>query len=126
MARNAETGVWLSDVSLRFSKGTKAATPADMALQTLQKERPGSNGLNKRKRTERPLLCRGGHGYPQLCFELSLSFVLSILWSLVWFVLRDLISTSFWILIVAWLLLSVRFAASSPARWPSCATLAMG
>lgn len=39
----------------------------------------------------------------------ALSFVLSILWSLVWFVLRDLISTLLWILIVAWLLLSVRF-----------------
>ena len=39
----------------------------------------------------------------------ALSFVLSILWSLVWFVLRDLISTLLWILIVAWLLLSVRY-----------------
>ena len=32
-----------------------------------------------------------------------LSFVLGILWSLVWFVLRDLISTLLWIGIVAWL-----------------------
>ncbi len=39
----------------------------------------------------------------------ALNFVLSILWSLAWFVLRDLISTLLWILIVAWLLLSVRY-----------------
>ena len=39
----------------------------------------------------------------------AFSFVLSILWSLAWFVLRDLISTLLWILIVAWLLLSVRY-----------------
>ena len=39
----------------------------------------------------------------------ALSFVLSILWSLVWFVLRDPISTLVWMLIAAWLLLSVRY-----------------
>ena len=39
----------------------------------------------------------------------ALSFVLSIFWSLAWFVLRDLISTVLSILIVAWLLLSVRY-----------------
>jgi len=39
----------------------------------------------------------------------AFGFVLSILWSLVWFVLRDLISTLVWMLIVAWLLLSVRY-----------------
>ena len=39
----------------------------------------------------------------------ALTFVLSVLWSLAWFVLRDLISTLLWILIVAWLLLSVRY-----------------
>jgi hypothetical protein len=39
----------------------------------------------------------------------AFAFVLSILWSLAWFVLRDLISTLLWILIVAWLLLSVRY-----------------
>jgi hypothetical protein len=44
MGRNAGTGVWLSDVSRRFSKGSKAATAADMALLKLQKERPGSKG----------------------------------------------------------------------------------
>ena len=38
-----------------------------------------------------------------------LNFVLSILWSLAWFVLRDLISTLLWALIVAWLLLGVRY-----------------
>ena len=38
-----------------------------------------------------------------------LSFLLGLLWWLVWFVLRDLISTLLWVLIVAWLLLSVRF-----------------
>ena len=39
----------------------------------------------------------------------AFAFVLSVLWSLAWFVLRDLISTLLWILIVAWLLLSVRY-----------------
>jgi len=39
----------------------------------------------------------------------ALTFALSVLWSLAWFVLRDLISTLLWILIVAWLLLSVRY-----------------
>ena len=39
----------------------------------------------------------------------AFAFVLSILWSLAWCVLRDLISTLLWILIVAWLLLSVRY-----------------
>lgn len=36
-------------------------------------------------------------------------FVLGLTWSLIWFVLRDLISTLLWILIVAWLILSVRY-----------------
>lgn len=39
----------------------------------------------------------------------AFAFVLSVLWSLAWFVLRDLISTVLWLLIVAWLLLSVRY-----------------
>ena len=39
----------------------------------------------------------------------AFGFVLSVLWSLAWFVLRDLVSTLLWILIVAWLLLSVRY-----------------
>ncbi|MBJ7535627.1 hypothetical protein JDN40_16080 [Rhodomicrobium vannielii ATCC 17100] len=38
-----------------------------------------------------------------------LSFFLSVVWTVVWFVLRDLISTVLWILIVAWMLLSVRY-----------------
>jgi len=38
-----------------------------------------------------------------------LSFLLSVIWTLVWFVLRDLISTMLWLLIVAWMLLSVRY-----------------
>jgi hypothetical protein len=38
-----------------------------------------------------------------------LSFLLGIIWSLAWFVVRDLISTLLWIFIVAWLLLSVRY-----------------
>jgi hypothetical protein len=38
-----------------------------------------------------------------------LSFLLGIVWSIAWFVVRDLISTLLWILIVAWLLLSVRY-----------------
>jgi len=39
----------------------------------------------------------------------ALTFFLGVLWSLAWFVLRDLISTLLWMLIVAWLLLSVRY-----------------
>lgn len=39
----------------------------------------------------------------------SFQFVLSVLWSLAWFVLRDLVSTLLWMVIVAWLLLSVRY-----------------
>ncbi len=39
----------------------------------------------------------------------AFGFVLSVLWSLAWFVLRDLVSTLLWLLIVAWLLLSVRY-----------------
>ena len=39
----------------------------------------------------------------------ALTFLLSVVWSLAWFVLRDLISTLLWLLIVAWLLLSVRY-----------------
>ncbi len=39
----------------------------------------------------------------------AFGFFLSVLWSLAWFVLRDLVSTLLWILIVAWLLLSVRY-----------------
>jgi hypothetical protein len=35
--------------------------------------------------------------------------VLNLLWTALSFVLRDLISTLLWILIVAWLLLSVRY-----------------
>src|SRR5258706_9738313 len=38
-----------------------------------------------------------------------LTFVLGLVWSLVWFVLRDLISTVLWVVIVAWLVLSVRY-----------------
>jgi len=38
-----------------------------------------------------------------------LSFVLGLVWSFVWFILRDLLSTLLWVLIVAWLVLSVRY-----------------
>lgn len=38
-----------------------------------------------------------------------LSFLLGVLWWFVWFILRDLISTLLWIVVVAWLLLSVRY-----------------
>jgi hypothetical protein len=37
-----------------------------------------------------------------------LSFVLGILWNLVWFVLRDLISTVLWIGVVVWLAFVLR------------------
>jgi hypothetical protein len=42
-----------------------------------------------------------------------LSFVSALLWQLAWFVLRDLISTLLWILIAAWLILSVRYRSFS-------------
>ncbi|MGO9171953.1 MAG: hypothetical protein ACLP7P_08315 [Rhodomicrobium sp.] len=38
-----------------------------------------------------------------------LSFVLGLLWQLAWFILRDLISSLLWLLIVAWLILGVRY-----------------
>jgi hypothetical protein len=41
------------------------------------------------------------------------SFVLGVVWSLVWFVLRDLISTLLWLLIAVWLVLSVRYRSFS-------------
>jgi hypothetical protein len=36
-------------------------------------------------------------------------FVLGLVWSLIWFVLRDLVSTLLWLLIAGWLILSVRY-----------------
>lgn len=52
----------------------------------------------------------------------ALLFILSMVWSLVWFVLRDLFSTLLWLLIVAWLVLSVRYRSAAGglfalARW---------
>jgi hypothetical protein len=47
----------------------------------------------------------------------AISFVLGVVWSLVWFVLRDLISTLFWGLIVVWLILSVRYRSFSAATF---------
>lgn len=38
-----------------------------------------------------------------------LSFFLGLIWSFVWFILRDLLSTLLWILIAVWLVLSVRY-----------------
>jgi hypothetical protein len=43
----------------------------------------------------------------------AISFVLGVVWSLVWFVLRDLISTLLWLLIAVWLILSVRYRSFS-------------
>ncbi|MFY9643261.1 MAG: hypothetical protein WCD20_08560 [Rhodomicrobium sp.] len=42
-----------------------------------------------------------------------LAFVLGLAWQLAWFVLRDLVSTALWGLIVAWLILSVRYRSFS-------------
>lgn len=42
-----------------------------------------------------------------------LSFVLGLLWQAAWFILRDLLSTALWALIVAWLILSVRYRSFS-------------
>jgi hypothetical protein len=38
-----------------------------------------------------------------------LSFLLGLIWSVVWFILSDLLSTLLWMLIVVWLLFSVRY-----------------
>jgi|SRR5271165_6407583 len=43
----------------------------------------------------------------------ALSFALSLVWQLAWFVLRDLVSTLIWIIIVAWMVLSVRYRSFS-------------
>ncbi len=42
-----------------------------------------------------------------------LSFVLGLVGQLTWFILRDLVSTALWILIVAWFVLSVRYRSFS-------------
>ncbi len=42
-----------------------------------------------------------------------LSFVLGLVWQAAWFILRDLVSTALWVLIVAWLILSVRYRSFS-------------
>jgi hypothetical protein len=42
-----------------------------------------------------------------------LSFVLGLVWQAAWFILRDLISTTVWALIVAWFVLSVRYRSFS-------------
>ncbi len=42
-----------------------------------------------------------------------LSFVIGIAWQAAWFILRDLVSTALWGLIVAWLILSVRYRSFS-------------
>ena len=42
-----------------------------------------------------------------------LSFVLGLFWQVAWFILRDLISTALWALIVAWAFLSVRYRSFS-------------
>ncbi len=38
-----------------------------------------------------------------------LSLVLGLVWQVVWFLLRDLISTALWLAVFAWLILSVRY-----------------
>ncbi len=38
-----------------------------------------------------------------------LGFVLGLAWSLAWFLLRDLVSALLWLLVLAWLILSVRY-----------------
>ncbi len=42
-----------------------------------------------------------------------LSFILGLVWQVVWFLLRDLISTALWLLVIAWVLLSVRYRSFS-------------
>ncbi len=42
-----------------------------------------------------------------------LSFAAGLIWQLAWFILRDLISTILWGLIVAWLILGVRYRSFS-------------
>lgn len=38
-----------------------------------------------------------------------LSFVLGLVWQAAWFLLRDLISTALWLVVIVWLILSVRY-----------------
>ena len=38
-----------------------------------------------------------------------LSFILGLVWQVVWFLLRDLISTALWLVVFTWLILSVRY-----------------
>jgi hypothetical protein len=38
-----------------------------------------------------------------------LSFAFGLVWQVAWFLLRDLISTVLWLLVAAWLVLSVRY-----------------
>ncbi len=42
-----------------------------------------------------------------------LSFLFGLVWQAAWFILRDLISTLLWILIVTWLILAVRYRSFS-------------
>jgi hypothetical protein len=42
-----------------------------------------------------------------------LSFVFGIVWQVAWFLLRDLISAVLWLLVAAWLVLSVRYRSFS-------------
>lgn len=42
-----------------------------------------------------------------------LSFLLGIVWSIIWFVLRDLLSTLLWIVILIWLGFAVRYRSLS-------------
>jgi len=42
-----------------------------------------------------------------------LSFVLGLVWQAAWFLLRDLISTALWLLVIGWLILSVRYRSFS-------------
>jgi hypothetical protein len=42
-----------------------------------------------------------------------LSFAFGLVWQVAWFLLRDLISTALWLLVAAWLILSVRYRSFS-------------
>ena len=68
----------------------------------LLKEKPSSEGQIKGSGQNVRFFAGGAMDILNLLWT-ALTFFLSVLWTLVWFVLRDLVSTLLWILNVAWL-----------------------
>jgi hypothetical protein len=106
MSRNAATAVWLSAASHRFSRPIRTGSAAGTADNGFQSERLQKAGL-------KPAFFSGEAMEVFYLLWSAFSFAASLLWQLAWFVLRDLISTLIWILIVAWLILGVRYRSFS-------------